>query len=360
MIGSPQRPHLVITGASRTALGESRGRQLGEKLLVAYEAYSELFRGVGVSEEAEREAAARTVEGLLAWRPELVDELAAIATATGLTLLQVAALNARTEVLSGSPTFAARECSTVAATIGGRQYGAQTWDWHVELADFWHTQEVSGVGYRYVGLTESGIVSKIGVNSAGLALHFNILGHGDDRAGGVPMHMLSALVLAECASVDEAVALVREAPVTSSSAFTLIDSARSVSLEMSPRGVREIHGGAGSVVRTNHFIDAGLVTEQKHALYEPDSSERFDLLTQRLADRAPASREQLIDALVSGPGEPPLCCVPDMSRPFGERWATLSTVVTDPERRSIMVLDGMPSEADDKPWRVLDARSETV
>lgn len=350
MTQKTDRLHLRIEGQNAAELGRSRGEQLRDILPEAYAGYAQLFRQLGVSLEMEQDGARRTVSGLSAWRPGIVEELEAIAEASGLDLLEIVALNARTEIIAMSGAGSS-ECSTVTAVIDGRRLGVQTWDWHIELEKFWHTHEVRGPGYRFSGLTEQGILSKIGINEHGLALHFNILGHRLDGPGGVPMHVLSAVVLSECASVAEAIELIRAAPVKSSSAFTMLDAEQSVSVEMSPDGVFVIEEVAGSVQRTNHFQNATPLASQKTEVYEPDSSERLALVRERLAEGLPADADALVALLLSGEGQPPLCSVPDMSKQLGDRWATLATVVTDPTARTIRVLDGMPTEAATGTWR---------
>ena len=349
-----ERMHVKVSGSTRRALGVDRGTHLAGTLSRAYAKYAELFRVLGVDEAQERDAVERVVAALQGWRPEVVEELDGIAEGAGLDRAQVVALNARTEILALAPRGAS-ECSTVTTEIDGRRRGVQTWDWHTELDAFWHTHEVDGPGNRYVGLTEQGIVSKIGVNEAGLALHFNILGHRADGPDGVPMHVLSSVVLTECASVREAVDLIRAAPIASSSAFTMLDATEAVSVEMSPDGVFEIPEVRGSVQRTNHFQTDALHAAQKTEIYEPDSSERLDLLRERLAHGLPQRVDGLVDLLVSGSGEPPLTCVPDMSKEFGDRWATLATIVTDPSARSMEILDGTPVDRAAGAWRTLRA-----
>lgn len=349
------RLHLSITGLDHEARGRSRGAQLAGTLGAATESYLRLFAAVGVDEADVRRGAERTIEAIEGWKPDYVAELSGIAAASGLELWQITALNARTEILTGSPTAGARECSTMALKMAGKTTGIQTWDWHTELDDFWHTQEVAGPGYRYVGLTEQGIVSKIGINEAGLALHFNILGHREDRPGGIPMHVLSAVVLDSCASINEALELIRSTPIHSSSAFTMLDSHGTVSCEMSPSGVSAIRPVQGVNLRTNHFLDTATADEEKTELYEPDSSERLELIRTRLASQLPTTEDELIGIFISGPGEAALCCTPDMSLELGQRWATLATVVTDPSTRSMRVLDGMPTDAVHGTWRELIA-----
>lgn len=354
MNATPDRLHLDVTGATARERGAHRGAALRDTLADAYAKYAELFRTLGVSEGLEASGVERVVAAVGSWRPDLIEEMRGIAQAAEVPFAAVVALNARTELIALG-THGASECSTVTAQIGGHRLGVQTWDWHIELDPYWHTQRVSGAAHTYVGLTEQGILSKIGVNDAGLALHFNILGHEADGPDGVPMHLLSSVVLSECASVDEAIALVRSAPIGSSSSFTLIDGARAVSLEISPVGVFEIEEVAGSVQRTNHFQASEPLTGQKTALYEPDSSERLDLVRERLGGGAPQTSAELVRLLLSGEGQPPLTCVPDMSKGYGDRWATLATIVTDPDVRTIRIFDGMPPEAEHGEWRVLTA-----
>ncbi|MFT4231585.1 MAG: C45 family autoproteolytic acyltransferase/hydrolase [Leucobacter sp.] len=354
MNGSPARLHIDVSGATPRELGLSRGSALRATLAAAYARYAELFRVLGVDEAAEREGAERVLAALRRWRPELIEEFEGIAEGAGVELAHVVALNARTEIiaLGGLPSS---ECSTLTARIGGHRIGVQTWDWHIELDPFWHTHTVTGPGLRYTGLTEQGIVSKIGVNEAGLALHFNILGHREDGPDGVPMHVLSGIVLAECRTIDEAIALIREAPIGSSSAFTMLDAHRAVSVEMSPAGVFVIEEVAGSVQRTNHFQHEAPLAQQKSEIYEPDSSARLELVRARLAEGPPGATDELVRVLLTEEGEPPLTCRADLSKGYGERWATLATVVTDPDARTIRILDGMPTDAETGEWRVLTA-----
>lgn len=355
MTDKTERLHLEVTGATPRELGLSRGGALRGTLAGAYAKYAELFRVLGVGEEREREGVERVIAALAGWRPALLEELGGVAEGAGVELSQVVALNARTEIIALGG-LASSECSTLTARTGGHRYGAQTWDWHIELDAFWHTHTVTGPGLRYAGLTEQGILSKIGVNEAGLALHFNILGHRDDGPFGVPMHLLSSVVLSECRAVDEAVELIRSAPIASSSAFTMLDSRRAVSVEMSPAGVFVIDEADGSVQRTNHFQHEAPLAAQKTEVYEPDSSARLELLRARLSGGLPDSATAMVRVLLTEEGEPPLTCRADMSKGYGERWETLATILTDPDARTIRIFDGMPSSAIEAgAWRVLTA-----
>ncbi|MFE6995996.1 C45 family autoproteolytic acyltransferase/hydrolase [Microbacterium sp. NPDC057659] len=352
-----QRLQIIVSDADPFARGADRGRQLHETLPGTIEAYDRLFRLGGIDETVVRDDAERLLEAIGAHRPALRAQIEGIAAGAGAELWRIAALNGRTEILSRSVAVPPGECSTIVRSIRDEQgrahtLGVQTWDWHMEIAPYWHTIVSRGGVHDYAGLTECGILGKIGVNSAGVALHFNILGHRADRPEGIPIHVLAALVLEEATSVAHAVELVREAPVTSSGSFALFDeTGDAVLLDISPEGVFEAPAITdGTWLRTNHFLTAEPAAEEKTWLYQPDSGQRWDFLRDRLtAGAAPADAAQLRAALVTGDGEPPVTCVPDLALPMGQRWASLATVVLDPAARRADILDGTPAENTTRP-----------
>ncbi|WP_281254790.1 C45 family autoproteolytic acyltransferase/hydolase [Mycobacterium aquaticum] len=221
---------------------------------------------------------------------------------------------------------------------------------------FWHPHTVDGTPYSYAGLTEHGMLGKIGVNSAGLGLFFNILGHRDDAPAGVPVHVLAAAVLGTAGSVGEALDLLRAAPISTSGAFTLLDTATAMCAELSPRGVSVIPPRNGYLPHTNHFLDARNTPFEKPGLYDPDSQDRLRLIESRLEScPIPERAEDLVSYLQSDPGQPQLCCVPAPGAAFGQRWATLATVLLEPEHRRVRILAGTPLEARDGTWHTLHA-----
>ncbi|MFE4634449.1 C45 family autoproteolytic acyltransferase/hydrolase [Streptomyces sp. NPDC056773] len=355
------RLHVTADSADPRLRGRSRGLQLAAGLHGALDSYDRLFALAGIGPDTVRADAELALDAVDAFRPALREQIEGIADGAGVEPWQIAALNARTEILARSRTVPPGECSTLVrrlTTPGGAaaHVGVQTWDWHVELSSSWHTVTSAGAAYRYAGITEHGILAKIGVNSAGLALHFNILGHRDDRAGGVPVHVLAATVLEEAGSTGHAREILLDAPLTSSGSFTLFDEDSALLLDLSPVGIFEVPEAApGTHLRTNHFLTPVPAAHEKSWLYQPDSGERYALLRDRIA-RDPVERAgELVERLVTAPGEPALTCVPDMDAPTGQRWASLATVVLAPAERAAHVLDGTPAEHTSRPWRTVRA-----
>ncbi|MGW9404068.1 C45 family autoproteolytic acyltransferase/hydrolase [Arthrobacter sp. NPDC055585] len=351
-------PALVrIAAESATERGVQRGQASRQALASAWQIYADLFAAGGIEAERVEAEALSSLAAVESWQPELAAEIRGTAAGSELQTWQVAALNARTEILSLSRKALPGECSTVVSTIPGRVFSAQTWDWHEELAGAWHLQSVTHPRGSFVGMTEYGILGKVGVNSSGVGVHLNVLGHRDDAPGAVPVHVAAAAVLYSAATLEEAVDLLTGAPVTTSSCITVVapDGARMV--ELSPAGAQVIAPGNGPLLHTNHFLADVPAAGERTELYQPDSGQRLDLLQRRTAEHFdPASPADLVPYLCSTPADgADLCCFPADGAQFGDRWRTLATLAIDPAAAQLKVSAGAPTEAES--WQVLSPHS---
>lgn len=345
---------VVIDSTDAYERGRQRGSAIRETLQGGVGIYLDLFETVGIDRDTVRSQAEEAVVVTESWYPPLAAEMRGTADGCGLELWQVAALNARTEILSGATRAGSTgaevtrpgECSTIVSTRES-PVGVQTWDWHEELSSCWHLQSVRGTPRSFVGLTEHGILAKIGINDAGIGVMLNILGHRADRAEGVPVHLVAARVLAEASTLTEAIDILRSAPVTTSSAITVISPDGAVVVELSPEGSAVLEPHDGVLLHTNHFLDTQLSEGEKPGLYEPDSQNRHaELVTRVEAAQLPVVAEELISYLVSRPGDTAqLCCVPEPGAVFGDRWATLATITMDAAAHAMTVAAGSPVDA---------------
>lgn len=212
--------------------------------------------------------------------PDLVAEMRGVAQGAGVGFAEIVALNARTELLAGAAPGAAHsgqglalernraadvpdsgECTTVAAlpeaTAGGQTLLAQTWDWTGNQRAACVVLRIAAPGQPAVlTVTEAGILAKIGINDAGLAVSLNILrSRNDGQAIGMPVHLLLRNLL-QARSFDEALALAHRARPGASSCVTIASAeGRAVSLELTPGGVRQVGPQEGLLAHTNHCLD---------------------------------------------------------------------------------------------------------
>jgi isopenicillin-N N-acyltransferase-like protein len=270
-------------------------------------------------------------------------------------------LNARTEILAALRAEHEGECST-AVTLPGPGLPprtVQTWDWHASM------REVGVLcayrprpGHTVRTFTEFGVLGKIGVNSAGLGVHFNILKHVRDGDGiGVPVHMIARRILDEAATLDEAIGIARSAPVTASTAITVATfdgrAGDACVLELSPAGVGVVAPGAdGVLVHTNHFVDPALVPGEWHAAERPGTYDRYAFLQKRADALNEADPERRAGALVGHePDGAPVCAHADPSQPAEEHWETLATITLDLAGGGLRVHKGGPCGAAPATWQ---------
>ncbi|MET7515355.1 C45 family peptidase [Streptomyces sp. NPDC005480] len=317
-----------------------RGREIGTRyadqvrdVSVRYLAH---FAVLGISETTVRDIVARSHDALRDWCPGLVEESDGIAEASGIEPWQVAAVGARTEVLAAAPGKG--ECTTAvyAPPAGGPPETIQTWDWHDSLTpDGLLLSLVTGTRRRVKLFTEFGTAAKIGVNDAGLGLHFNILRHCSDGAtGGVPVHAVARRVLEEATTVAEARDIVASATLSASTVLTVASyqdgHAEAASIEMSPSGIAVVRPGTdGWVVHTNHFLDAELA-DGDASVPESLSVERYHHARAVRGDMTGRSAPERAAAFCGGDGADAVVCVrADDSQPGHEQWSTLLTASLD-------------------------------
>jgi len=353
---------LIPSGRIDEREPRARGAAIGgawrERIAAGWEGYERLFAAAGAGPGLQREVAERSLDQTRSWAPALAEEIDGIAAGAGLEPWRVAALNARTEILAAAGAATAGECSTfvLAPPGGGAPRTIQTWDWYEALRDNMLLLVIATGNGRTVHLfTEFGIVGKIGVNDAGLGLHFNILHHRDDgRAAGVPVHVVARRILDEAATVAEATAIARSATVSASTVLTVVtrddERASARCLELSPAGVGVLEPDAvGVLAHTNHFLDPVLARGELPTDFDATTRSRLDSLGRRLetlrsaADVSARARE-LVDH------ESGICSHADDDQPPGERSATLATIALDVVNARVLAHPGGPCVATASGW----------
>ena len=340
--------------------GEFVGAALRGRIGVMWDGYERLFATCGLPGDGVRAAGERALEQTAAWAPALAAEIGGLAGAAGLAPWQAGALNARTEILAGAGVRA--ECSTFA--VAPREPGVpprtiQTWDWYEHLRGNTLTLVLEPrPGHVVRVFTELGIVGKIGVNSAGLGLHLNILRHADDGGpAGVPVHVVARRILDEAASVEEAAELARSARVSASTSLTVVawdgERASARGLELSPAGLAALEpDGDGVLLHSNHFLDPRLAGGERNRAVDPTTAPRLALLAARAGElRAAPDAIARAAALLDHATE--LCCHAADGDQLTERWETLATISLDVAAGTLEVHEGGPCAVEPAGWRVV-------
>ncbi|GAA4199984.1 hypothetical protein GCM10022252_52560 [Streptosporangium oxazolinicum] len=345
--------------------GLTLGSALRSEIASAFTRYGELFVASGSSMAQVREWGERALTVTDDWCPRLAAEIRAVADGSGLEAWQIAALNARTEILAASAVrrgvpVPRAECSTaVHLSRGGEPPRTlQTWDWHDHLRDVrlvWAYRP--SPGHRVRTFTELGVLAKIGLNSRGLGVHFNILEHDSDTDEiGVPVHLVTRRILDEAGTVGEARDIAASALVSASSAITVVGfdgkRADAACLELSPSGLGEVRPEHdGTLVHTNHFLDPELAPGERNAADE-DSRDRLATLRGRRPALRSADLTDRAGAMLShAPEGPALCAHPAADAPMTSRWETLITISLDLEATRLRFHEGGPCGVAPHTWQ---------
>jgi isopenicillin-N N-acyltransferase-like protein len=339
-------PRHHSTEATAGDRGRAFGQAQSERIAQTADVYLRLFHtNAGLERDRVLALGGEAIERIGKFSPQLADEIEGIAEGSGVARELVGALNARTELLAAGRG----ECSTIAclgtATADGTPIGIQTWDWHDELAESWlHWTIDHPGGHRVETMTEAGIVGKVGVSSAGVAVLLNILGHRDDGPPiGVPVHVLNRAVLDLAGNGVDALAMLSNAPMSASSAVTVIaddeDGGAVCTVELSPAGPGFVTPDErGVLVHTNHFLAEPGRLADTMVRQGPDSVLRLDHARRAMSRQVEGEidEDSLLGALRSHRGgSGAICCHPAATAAFGDRWRTLATVTVEPAARRL-------------------------
>lgn len=329
--------------------GVEFGQQLGGEVRRTVASYRRLFLA-RAREEFDVDAWSRAAWAAIEQHdPGAAAEIRGIAEGAGLSVAEVASINARTELLAAADPTGRNECSTVVSLPdGGVPVAAQTWDWYARMADGWLHWTVPHPDGRVVEtVTEYGVLAKIGVSSTGVGVMLNMLHHRQDEGAaadgiGYPVHLLSRRILDTCDSVADAVALTGSVPVTASTSLTVVDRGSAASVELFPGGPGVVEPEDGLLVRTNHFLSTAGADGCLATTISPSSHMRRDTLLGEFKPDRPTDARQVLAAMDDHDEVGGVCVHPDR-RTEPELWhATLATVVLDVATGTLSAVAGGP------------------
>ena len=285
----------------------------------------------------------QTIERLA---PVHAEEIAGIAEGAGLSVQQLASVNARTELLVAANPTGLSECSTVVSLPPDLPpVAVQTWDWYDAMSDGWFVWTIPFPDGRVVTtVTEFGMLAKIGVNDRGVGVMLNMLHHHNDLGAaareelGHPVHLLARSILDEAASADQAVVIASAPRTSASTSLTVVDDRGSAaSVELFPGGPGVLVPTDGVLVRTNHFVSEAGHDGCLASTIGPSTELRRAHLVEVFAERVPETAAEVIEAMTHHLEDGGVCRHPltDTDPVLWHR--TLATVSIDTASRTLDV-----------------------
>jgi isopenicillin-N N-acyltransferase-like protein len=330
------------------------------------ETYFSRFEAGGATRATVRSEGERWAEFIAADNAEYGEEMAGIAHGAGLSLTEIAVLNARYEITYCLFSSEARVLNTGARppeqegctsfglmpemTASGHTIIGENWDWLENIRGHTLVQRVSRASRPedgkpdFVGFTEAGIAgSKMGVNAAGIGLCVNGLVTARDGANGLrkPFHVRCREVL-DAWTFDKAIQPVVQTDRTCSTNFLIAHAdGEIINIEATPDHCAYLYPVDGLVVHANHLVKETRVASEferiaPHSLYRGPRLERLlrrnagridlDVITEVLSDHfsAPAA----------------ICRHPDTTLPAPKRVISVTAIAIDLNARLLYATDG--------------------
>ena len=364
-------PLVELRGALR-AMGHTHGEVARDAIASNLELYFRRFADEGGVErdEACRRGAAylRVIE---ANDPDYGELGRGIAAASGRPLDEIAALNARYEILYSEFTRTIMEltgqasasapagapgadgCTAFAAlpdaTPDGHLRMGENWDWIPGVRGLMLRLEQPD-GLRTLCFTEAGIAGgKIGLNSAGIGLAINGLVSTLDswRRLKTPFHVRTWRVLAS-RTLDEALHAILDEERSCSANFLLgyLDAdgrAGAIDVETSPLSATRIQA-QGVFAHTNHFLDPAALRIEQPVDERTSTYRRCDRMQTLLEQHhGELDDARLCDLLRDHRGHPQsVCAHPSPLWPESEAYCTVLGIVMDLHAQTILAAPGNP------------------
>ncbi|ESZ95114.1 hypothetical protein SBOR_4481 [Sclerotinia borealis F-4128] len=357
-MASPRSPKKIVLKGTSKEIGHQHGSLLSSEIKDQIKVYESMFQSTSSLSWSEVLEIARefqtTIQKLA---PDLYDEMVGIAEGADIDILDIVALNCRSEIALGRFTDG---CTSLGWRMQGNEVEgkivlAQNWDWTEKVQGNLAMVEIERTGKEKIWMvTEAGIVGKIGFNSAGVGVCLNAIRAHPTDTSKLPIHIALRICL-ESSSVENAIASIEELGGVASSQHVLIaDSSKVLSMELSPLGncFLEVCDD-GFVAHTNHFIKNKLVVEPLWLVGSSIRLDRINILASELVGDLKMGLEMkdgvgkmLRRRIFSDTFNTPqaICCPGDPDRPWQTRSVTLFniTMVLDAENSSAEVVFGKP------------------
>ncbi|TGJ83034.1 hypothetical protein E0Z10_g5749 [Xylaria hypoxylon] len=332
-------------------IGITHGVTAKDKITGSIDFYSRLFQtSCSLAWPDVVQEAAKYVGPLESIAPRYLEEIRGIAEGSGLTFLDILALNVRTEITFGlfsdAPKDIARVpsdgCTSLGWLTASGSFLGQNWDWMVEQGQNLVICHVSqpGTGIPdFSMVTEAGIIGKIGLNAEGVGCCLNAIKCRGVDPSKLPIHFALRKVL-ESPSRAAAVEAIKLAGVAGSGHILIGDATGSIGLECTSKWVKEVAmDDAKRVCHTNHLIlDKSDVDEVSWLTDSPARLARIHELSSRVAD---PTLDAITDLFGDTDGYPSSINRRQDGKSVAE---TLFTIVMDLTNKSARVTFGRPTE----------------
>ncbi|OAA60206.1 Peptidase C45 [Niveomyces insectorum RCEF 264] len=337
-------PKKFLLKGSPKEIGFQHGEQLQAEIRSQIDVYDAMFQYTSkLNWAAVREVAQAYHDTVARLTPDIYAEMQGIADGSGRDILDIVALNCRSEIALGLFSDGCSALGWQSAGDAGDETQerdgvvvlAQNWDWTPQVQSnlaLLTIEQDDGRPTVHM-MVEAGLVGKIGFNSASVGVCQNAIRARPTDPSRLPYHVACRIAL-NSTSVAAAVKAIQDMGGIASTQHLLMADRKSgpLSCEMSPRGDAFIKPDPldGIVCHTNHLLANKFVDEPPWLAGSPVRLQRIQKLTAQLAREGgfitgDVLRARIFSDTFNAPQA--ICCQGDPDWPIETRSQTLMCIV---------------------------------
>lgn len=339
-------PLIEVSGTHR-----EMGRQFGEQLRDSVNDYAEMWlatasRRSGLDRDALLAPMPSFVHVIEEYAPRLAEEVRGVADGAGIPEMVAFSIQIRMELLYAGPP--PQSCTTFALTGARTTTGQAIVGQNVDLDE---GVERFGVILKMkpedtpavMMYTSPGLISYVGMNDAGLAVHGNLLLSPGWRPG-FPRYLLTRLML-EHSTVDDALEAGLRPPRASSRNLILGDSEGTIAnVELTVDDARVLRSNEGELLHTNHYLAADFGDIGKGSRPVGSSHHRLDRIQELVSSSdGPLSVNDLKGFFRDHDGYPGSICAHVRENSTSK---TVASLISEPAAGRMHVAPGSPCESE--------------
>ncbi|KAJ7208689.1 acyl-coenzyme A:6-aminopenicillanic acid acyl-transferase-domain-containing protein [Mycena pura] len=336
----PPPPHIELTGSPRE-IGFQHGKQLAVQIRRQIQVYSTMFqRTSNLDWPAVRNISVVYQNTIRSLTPDIYVEMEGIAEGANLSILDIIALNARSEIALG---LFSDGCTSLGWKLEGNCHGdvilAQNWDWTPRVQENLAMMSIDQPGHpKIYMMAEAGIVGKIGFNSASVGVCLNAIRAHPTDSSKLPIHVALRLCLESTSTQNAIDRITSLGGVASSQHILIADQSGAVAMELSPLGDTYIPCNKhGYIAHTNHFIanKCGVIEPHWPGVGSHERLARIDELMNGLKCEVGVGeehekigdtlRQRVFSDTFNSPAS--ICCMENPIKPIETRSRTLFCIV---------------------------------
>ena len=343
---------LVVVEGPPLERGIAYGTACRNRIRATIDFYRFIFQAEGkLSWEGALDAATGFADPIRAYDADILEEMRGIAQGAEVSVNEILAINARSELLFllKSGAAAERPCCTALAAVprhrGDRPIRmAQNWDWYCSTMEQCVLLLIRQPPRpAIIQIVEAGLVAKMGMNDRGIGLCTNALVTDGWRIG-VPYHAILRGILNAGSMTDAIGAVTRAARASAGNYLIGHRDGLAVDIEASPDHVNMLYPREGVLVHTNHFTEPNPANTDLMPGLWPDTIVRDLRAWQLCADLPEGLDEAAMRRILSDHFDHPagICTHPCGHIDPDLEWQTNVSMIMDLDRRTLLVSKGPP------------------